>query len=40
MNKDFYKDLPGWLCVVLDELIKNMAMNHGLIKHGKNIDNT
>lgn len=22
MNKDFYKDLPGWLCVVLDELIK------------------
>lgn len=22
MNKDFYKDLPGWLCVVLDESIK------------------
>ena len=22
MNKDFYANLPGWVCVVLDDLIE------------------
>lgn len=22
MNKDFYEDLPGMVCIILDELIK------------------